>query len=275
MWWLFSQLCCCCGRDKVRELSAPLPDEDNKGGPDWGYAVTKNDRIGMEDAVSVVENVAGFRFFAVYDGHAGSEAVLAAKKVLPEKMASCQYAGKMAICSAFKAADEELVKLLQGSPEQEITSGTVVCVALVKGKDLWIANLGDCRAVACKENKAETITFDHSPVKNEAEVKRLQQLGVAVSGGYVGDHVAVSRALGNFQVKTRKKVEGISSDPEVFHRELGGDLDFLLLGSGIWDVLKEQFALTHERKALQSTQKAAGRSWRRQSPVRAAFGIFS
>ena len=212
--------------------------------------------------MSVVENVAGFRFFAVYDGHAGSEAVLAAKKVLPEKMASCLYAGtdvKMAICSAFKAADEELVKLLQGSPEQEVTSGTVVCVALVKGKDLWIANLGDCRAVACKENKVETITFDHSPVKNEAEVKRLQQLGVAVSGGYVGDHVAVSRALGNFQVKTRKKVEGISSDPEVFHRELGGDLDFLLLGSGIWDVLKEQFALTHARKALRSTQKGSGR----------------
>ena len=123
--------------------------------------------------MSVVENVAGFRFFAVYDGHAGSEAVLAAKKVLPEKMASCQYAGtdvKMAICSAFKAADEKSL------------SSCCKVLALVKGKDLWIANLGDCRAVACKENKAETITFDHSPVKNEAEVKRLQQLGVTVCG---------------------------------------------------------------------------------------------
>ena len=93
--------------------------------------------------MSVVEDVAGFRFFAVCDGHAGREAVLSAKKLLPEKLASCLYAGtdvKTAICSAFRATDEELVNLLlQGSSEQEISSGTVVCVGLVNEKNLWIA----------------------------------------------------------------------------------------------------------------------------------------
>ena len=84
------------------------------------------------------------------------------------------------------------------------------------------------------------------------QIKRLEQLRVAVCGGYVGDHVAVSRALGalsNFHFRTGKKVDGILSDPEVFYRQLEADLDFLLLASdGSFDLLKEQFAFTNARK---------------------------
>ena len=82
-------MCSCFSREKVREITGTLPDEEIKGGSAWGYAVAKNDRSRMEDAVSVAEDVAGFCFFAVYDGHAGKEDVLAAKKLLPHKMASC------------------------------------------------------------------------------------------------------------------------------------------------------------------------------------------
>ena len=141
-------------------------------------------------------------------------------------------------------------------PSVEFSSGTVVtCVALIKGDDLWVANLGDCRAVSCKENLAAAISEDHAPDKNRAEALRLQEHGVQVSGGYAGDHVAVSRAFGNICLKSRRKVEGLLCEPQIYHL-ICSEIDFLIMGSdGIWDALREQSALSHARKTLRTTAK--------------------
>ena len=86
---------------------------DQGGEADWGYAVAKNESGSMEDAASIIEDVAGFRFFAWPRWQ--RRAVLAAKKILPAQLASClrAYADvKMAIRSARRTADEELRELL-------------------------------------------------------------------------------------------------------------------------------------------------------------------
>ena len=130
-------------------------------------------------------------------------------------------------------------------------------MALVKGRELWLANLGDCCAILCKEgHKAQTITTDHAPAKSEAEAERLRQLGVDVRGGYVGEHIAISRAFGNVCFATGKKLAGVLHEPEVHLLEIDDRTDFLILGSdGIWDSLKAQFAVTHARKALRTTEE--------------------
>ena len=73
-------------------------------------------------------------------------------------MTSCMYAGTES--SPFRAADEELLNLLvQGCSDQEFFSGTVVCVALLRTKDLWIATIS-CRLLSGgvqRENTAETV----------------------------------------------------------------------------------------------------------------------
>ena len=122
---------------------------------------------------------------------------------------------------------------------------------------MWLANLGDCRAVLCREgHKARAITSDHSPAKSEAETERLRQLGVEVHGGYVGEHVAVSRAFGNVCFATGKKLGGLVHMPEVHQLQIDEDTDFLILASdGVWDPLKDQFAVTHARKALRTTEQ--------------------
>ena len=139
----------------------------------------------------------------------------------------------------------------------KISSGTVACMALLKGKDLWVCNLGDCCAVLCTGGtKAHAVSKDHAPEKNAAEAERLRTLGVHVNGGYVGDHVAVSRALGNIHYESGKKAEGIISEPDVFKIAVDDDVDFLILASdGIWDPLKDLFAVTHARKALRTTEQ--------------------
>ena len=66
----------------------------------------------MEDAVDVKDDVAGFRMFTVYDGHAGDEAVTVVKKILPDILEThLEKEGDVekAICLAFRHIDEELV----------------------------------------------------------------------------------------------------------------------------------------------------------------------
>ena len=125
-------------------------------------------------------------------------------------------------------------------------------MALFKGKELWLANLGVCRAILCREgHKAQTVTTDHAPAKSGAEAERLRQLGVDVHGGYVGEHIAVFRAFGNICFASGKKLAGLLHVPEVQQLEIDEQTDFLILGSdGIWDPLKDQSAVTHPRKAL-------------------------
>ena len=260
MWWLLSQLCTCLDRGKEASLPS-LPDDDCGGGVDYGYAVAKNERSKMEDAVDVRDDIAGYKLFAVYDGHAGSQAVILVKEILPEILGRyLQEAEDVegAIKAAFKAADEQVIQRMMQNPMPHLqtSSGTVACLGLLKGADMWIANLGDCRAVLSKDGTAQAISCDHAPDKNAAEGERLRQSGVHVQGGYVEEHVAVSRAFGNVRYSTGTKVNGILNEPEVFRVDIDGTIDFVMIGSdGIWDPLKEQFAVIHARKALRTTAK--------------------
>ena len=263
MWWLLSQFTACPCLSRGKEAPS-LPEEGSGGGTDFGWAVAKNERRRMEDAVDIKDDVAGYRVFTVYDGHAGDEAVTVVKKILPrilETHLEEEDDVAKAICLAFRKIDEELTQTLLAADDTpakvKISSGTVACMALLKGKDLWVCNLGDCRAVLCTGGtKAHAVSKDHVPEKNAAEADRLRTLGVQVNGGFVGDHVAVSRALGNIHYENGKKVEGIICEPDVFKIEVDDEVDFLILASdGIWDPLKDQFAVTHARKALRTTEQ--------------------
>ena len=117
-----------------------LPEEGSGGGKDFGWAVAKNERRRMEDAVDVKDDVAGFRMFTVYDGHAGDEAVTVVKKILPDILEThFEKDGDVekAICLAFRHIDEELARTLLFAADTptkvKISSGTVACMALMKG----------------------------------------------------------------------------------------------------------------------------------------------
>ena len=99
MWWILRQFCTCLDRGKEAPL---LPEEGSGGGPDFGFAVAKNERRRMEDAVDVKEDVAGFRLFVVYDGHAGDEAVSAVKRNFPKVLATHLH-GEMDVEQAIRS----------------------------------------------------------------------------------------------------------------------------------------------------------------------------
>ena len=257
--------CGCCGaREKGPEKrpAGPLalPEDASGGAEDYGFALAKNDRQKMEDAVAVNEDVAGYRLFAVFDGHGGDEATKLAQQLLPEQLHQhLQQAGckKQAGSDAFTSVDDRLCAILlekEKKPISDTSSGTVVCAALVKDKEILVMNAGDCRLVASEGGTAEAKTTDHSPEKNEQERKRLEKLGVAVDGGYVDGQIQVSRALGNIS-HTGKKVPGIVCTPDVSVVSIQDTTEFVLLATdGVWDAIREQLAVTTARKILRETR---------------------
>lgn len=151
----------------------------------------------------------GTSFFAVYDGHGGSNIA--------------QYAGKnlhkfitrrpeyvidkvdVAMKKAFLDIDEAMLK--DETLHDQMAGSTAVAV-LIKENNLYCANAGDSRAIACINGKVEVLSLDHKP-NNESELKRIRAGGGWVEYNRVNGNLALSRALGDFVFKrnSKKKAE--------------------------------------------------------------------
>ena len=78
-----ANVCPCLGRGKENggEAGKELVADGSGGDHQHGWSVKKNQRERMEDATDTTGN-----FFAVYDGHGGTEAVRFVKKELPKPL---------------------------------------------------------------------------------------------------------------------------------------------------------------------------------------------
>lgn len=80
-------------------------------------------------------------------------------------------------------------------------SGCTAVVALVSGRDLYVANAGDSRCVVCRNGKAIEMSFDHKP-EDEEESDRIQKAGGKVTlDGRVNGGLNLSRAIGDHAYK--------------------------------------------------------------------------
>ncbi|XP_035216027.1 TGF-beta-activated kinase 1 and MAP3K7-binding protein 1-like [Stegodyphus dumicola] len=186
-------------------------------------------------------------FYGVFDGHVGTRAADFAAQRMPAEILLGQLKGKEndydvreVLHQAFLAveksffesiddllAEKEKLRLqLQGLrtieaisqfPDvvqrlklvtEEIQSGTTAVVALILKNKLYIANVGDCRAVLCKEDKdGKTcicqLSSDHT-FTNEDELLRMSHIGVDISKLKQESKVGLlnhTRCIGNYTVK--------------------------------------------------------------------------
>lgn len=78
-------------------------------------------------------------------------------------------------------------------------SGTTAVVALIRGKQLIVANAGDSRCVVSEAGKALDMSYDHKP-EDEVELARIKNAGGKVTmDGRVNWGLNLSRAIGKGQ----------------------------------------------------------------------------
>ncbi|XP_043725493.1 uncharacterized protein LOC122672049 [Telopea speciosissima] len=218
----------------------------------------------MEDTHKIVSSLNGESrkgFFGVYDGHGGTKAVEFVAENLHgnifEMLDKC--GGHMekedAIKAAYLKTDQDFVK-------QGLGSGTCCVTALIEGGDILVSNLGDCRAVLCRDGMAEVLTKDHR-AEQEDERKRVEN-----KGGYVDIHrgawrvhgiLSVSRSIGDVHLK-----EWVMAEPETKILHLTPDMEFLVLASdGLWEKVDSQEAVAiATRNCLAANKQRSNVLWK-------------
>ncbi|XP_008793307.1 probable protein phosphatase 2C 47 [Phoenix dactylifera] len=199
-------------------------------------------------------------FYGVFDGHGDSDAAAYIKrhairfifedtdfpqasepdKVFLDSVKNC-------VRKAFLLADLALADDCTISS----SSGTTALMALVFGRLLLVANVGDCRAVLCRKGKAVEMSQDHRPIY-AAERQRVEESGGYIDDGYLNGVLSVTRALGDWDMKMpRGSPSPLISEPEFRQAMLTEDDEFLIIGcDGIWDVMSSQCAVSIVRRGL-------------------------
>lgn len=139
--------------------------------------------------------------------------------------------------------------------------GSTAIVMCIKAGVMFIANVGDSRAVACWSGRADPLSVDHKP-SDELEAKRIQAAGGWVEFNRVNGNLALSRALGDFVFKKNenKSVEDqiVTALPDVENRIIHEDLEFVVLAcDGIWDVMSNEEVVSFIRTRIAAKMEPA------------------
>ncbi|KAL6610689.1 hypothetical protein ACP70R_040658 [Stipagrostis hirtigluma subsp. patula] len=210
-----------------------------------GYSSFRGKRASMEDFYDIKSSKIDDKqisLFGIFDGHGGSRAAEYLKEHLfenlmkhPEFMTNT----KLAISETYKKTDSEFLEAESNSHRDD---GSTASTAVLVGNHLYVANVGDSRAVISKAGKAIALSEDHKPNRSD-ERKRIESAGGVVmwAGTWrVGGVLAMSRAFGNRLLK-----QFVIADPEIQEQEINDDAEFLIIASdGLWDVVPNEDAVS-------------------------------
>ena len=101
------------------------------------------------------------------------------------------------INEAFQKADNKFRELFGDLAKQ---SGSTAVVCLIMGKKLICANLGDARAVMCRDGQFVELSQDFKASRKDEQERIKSQGGYIVFGRVLG-RLAVTRAFGDFECK--------------------------------------------------------------------------
>ncbi|XP_061365418.1 probable protein phosphatase 2C 10 isoform X1 [Gastrolobium bilobum] len=192
--------------------------------------------------------------FAIYDGHLGDTVPTYLQRHLFSnilKEDDFWTDPNSCIVRAYETTDQAI---LSHSPDLGRGGSTAVTAILINNQKLWIANVGDSRAVLSRRGVAIQMTVDHEP---NTERGIIENKGGFVSNmpgdvARVNGQLAVARAFGDKNLKSH-----LRSDPDVQHDDIDPETELLILASdGLWKVMANQEAVDIAIR-IKDPQKAA------------------
>lgn len=223
-----------------------------------GVGSTQGMRPTMEDAHLTMLDVpiadgSTMSLFAVLDGHCGRRVADLGIHYLPE----CLFAHPLLGQNNAAALVESVLQTDKAVFRQmgHTDGGSTLTAAVVHNRMLFVANLGDARAVLFDGNAAVPMSIDHKPM-DAAEQQRIVRCGGMVHFGRVNGCLAVSRALGDFEFKFSSprypnKEFQVSNIADIRQINLTDATKFLILAcDGLWDVLSNDDAAAYVNNFL-------------------------
>jgi serine/threonine protein phosphatase PrpC len=237
-------------------------------------------RATMEDEEILLQDLATSNwrhcsFFGIYDGHGGRECVSFVRQRLHmnfvaalhgkgglDKSSQVHHDIYESLTHGFLETDRQFLSMAQSQEGFNGGSGCAAVVACIIGGWIWCANVGDSRALLCREGKAVQLSLDHKPDRDD-EAARIESAGGFVSFRRVLGRLAVSRAFGDEELKPL-----VIADPEIRVEQLTPQDEFLFMAcDGLFDVFSSQEAVEfmHSRLAAMPSNE--------QDPQRAVQDI--
>ncbi|KAF9608254.1 hypothetical protein IFM89_008539 [Coptis chinensis] len=192
--------------------------------------------------------------FAIYDGHLGdSVPAYLQKHLLTNILKEEEFwtDPNRSMSKAYVRTDEAI---LSHNPDLGRGGSTAVTAILINGRKLWIANVGDSRAVLSKGGQAIQMSVDHEPNTERGIIETKGGFVSNMPGDVprVNGQLAVSRAFGDKSLKSH-----LRSDPDTRNADIDLETDLLILASdGLWKVMENQEAVDIARK-FRDPQRAA------------------
>ncbi|CCE91991.1 type 2C protein phosphatase PTC1 TDEL_0D04070 [Torulaspora delbrueckii] len=223
-----------------------------------GVAENKNSKFrkAMEDVHTYVKNFASrldWGYFAVFDGHAGSQAskwcgshlhTIVEQMLLEDENSDVRDI----LNRSFVLSDEQINSKLPGN------SGCTAAVGILRWelpsdsanqvsdlsqhrRKLYTANVGDSRIVLFRKGHSIRLTYDHK-ASDILEMQRVEHAGGLIMKSRVNGMLAVTRSLGD------KFFDGlVVGNPFTTSVEITPEDEFLILAcDGLWDVIDDQEA---------------------------------
>ena len=230
----------------------------------FGVTSEQGPRKTMEDQHTAI-NEQQIPFFAVFDGHGGTQCAEFLKEHLHRYVLDhpdLKGNPEKALVEAISRSETEFMEKCR---TEKIESGSTVALAIVVGGDLVTANVGDSEIVLSRAGEAVLLTTKHQLGSNEKEVERVKNCGGRIYHSRVGHpkfnpqlvSLAVSRAIGDAGFKleeyTDGKLSGLIADAETKKTLLTPEAEFLIIGcDGLYDVMTYQECVTFCRQLVTS-----------------------
>jgi len=222
----------------------------------------------MEDTHLMTEvdmNIQGdhkLQLFGVFDGHGGAKCALYVQRYLPEiiqlELQNNTSLSDLDIYNALARAFVRLDKDWKGLPFQQTSSrdssGTTATVGIIIDQEkLWVANVGDSRAVIGDDGQAIQLSEEAKPTIQKYSNEILFR-GGSVAWGRVDGSLDMARSIGDLNhpsVSARPTIK--QYDLKTFSKN---DENVIILAcDGLWDVVDPETAIDVARG--KSAQHAA------------------
>ena len=179
--------------------------------------------------------------FCLFDGHGGGEVSKFLQENFPTYMKEFLPITKENADVKFKNLFLKLDNKIKENSFFQV--GSTACIVYItreaNGKRiLYCANIGDTRCTLIKEFGFKRLSYDDR-ASDENEYNRIVKQGGVVFGGRVYGQLMLSRAFGDWELKTY----GVISEPHVVKMNIEDDDKFIVIASdGVWDVLEDEDA---------------------------------